>query len=55
MMEGLIMTQARSCMCAKCLLQPISSGAMSFPPGQPSLLGRPVRFIEKNDYLFCGS
>ena len=41
--------------CEKCPLQPISSGAMSYPPGQASLLGRPVRFIEKNDYLFCGS
>lgn len=41
--------------CEKCPLQPISSGAMSYPPGQASLLGRAGRFIEKNDYLFCGS
>ena len=41
--------------CEKCPLQPISCGAMSYPPGQASLLGRAGRFIEKNDYLFCGS
>ena len=41
--------------CEKCPLQPISCGAMSYPPGQTSLLGRAGRFIEKNDYLFCGS